>query len=143
MSEQKKPEIPPATAPEETPPQVPAKKDISQSERFTQMVMREFSGNVGGSLRITDYQRRLIERSHISILECIHLHAFYTPMSLCIKRRPTLPEKWFFEWGENPLIKEHELVFLEGASFKCPECERDFASKAGLASHMKTHVPKE
>jgi len=74
-------------APEGTPPQVPAKKGVSHSERFTQMVMREFSGNVSGVLHINDYQRRHMDGGAICTLSAIGerpptVHSIFTAINL-------------------------------------------------------------
>lgn len=40
---------------------------LSNSEAFTNKVLKEFGGNVAGSLQVTDYQRQLIQGYFISI----------------------------------------------------------------------------
>lgn len=40
---------------------------LNASERFTNQVMREFSGNVSGAMNVTDYQRTLIQGYFIAI----------------------------------------------------------------------------
>ena len=42
------------------------KKELTASERFTGMVMKEFAGNVG-ELNLNDYQRQLIRNYFIGI----------------------------------------------------------------------------
>ncbi len=44
-----------------------AKKEATQSERFTEMVMREFKGKAGNALQISPFQRRLIQNYFIGI----------------------------------------------------------------------------
>lgn len=51
---------------QEPPPQANA------SERFTDMVMTEFNGNISGGLEITDYQRQLIQGYFIGIDRMLH-----------------------------------------------------------------------
>ncbi len=45
----------------------PAKVEMSQSERFTNMVMMEFAGNTGNKLELTTFQRKLIQNYFIKL----------------------------------------------------------------------------
>ncbi len=44
-----------------------AKVQLSTSEKFTNMVLKEFSGSVAGAMQVTDYQRTLIQGYFIVI----------------------------------------------------------------------------
>lgn len=45
----------------------PAENQLTMSERFTNLVLREFGSNVAGALQVSDYQKRLIQGYFIAI----------------------------------------------------------------------------
>lgn len=49
------------------------KKELTHSERFTNKVMQEFQGNVSGGLKLTDYQRQLVQGYFIGIDRALKL----------------------------------------------------------------------
>ena len=59
------------------------KRELTASERFTGMVMKEFEGNIG-ELNLNDYQRQLIRNYFIGI-DKVNKKLFYRYRQ-CIKK---------------------------------------------------------
>jgi len=45
-------------------------QQLTMSERFTNLVLREFGSNVAGALQVSEYQKKLIRGNRVALICC-------------------------------------------------------------------------